>query len=171
MLAERGDPPSASNIPRQPLASCRRRKTRTPRGRVKYQSTSYKTALLVMMLSPQPLFPQVCEFFPIEKTRVHPTEKSERKTHIAAEDVMLVDGLRDLQGLVGQGPPPATNSPRCHGRGAGRSFCNYPPLSQPNPFYLTHFFGSNLAMGIGFDFAQNSIENGLKAIESRWGIL
>ena len=49
---------------------------------------------------------------------------------------MLVDGLRDLQGLVGQGPSPATNSPRCHGRRAGRSFCYRPPLVNPTLFTL-----------------------------------
>jgi hypothetical protein len=31
--------------------------------------------------------------------------------------------------------------------------------------------GANSAMGFGFDFARNCIENGLEAIEFRWGIL
>ena len=31
--------------------------------------------------------------------------------------------------------------------------------------------GANSVMGFGFDFDRNCIENGLKAIEFRWGIL
>jgi hypothetical protein len=31
--------------------------------------------------------------------------------------------------------------------------------------------GANSAMGFGFDFDRNCIENGLKAIKFRWGIL
>ncbi len=126
MLAERGDPPSASNIPRQTLASRRRRRTRTPRGRVKYHRARLRGSWSYLLGRSAPdIYSTSVWVFSHSKNQNLSYRKIRIKTYICGQDVMLVDGLRNLQGLVGQGPSPATNSPRCHGRRTGHFFCNH----------------------------------------------
>ena len=54
--AKRGDPPSASNLLRQTLTSRRRRRTRTPRGRVRHQDTNLWDSPTYHDVSRRPLF-------------------------------------------------------------------------------------------------------------------